>query len=92
MGLLSLANPSCDLRELSLDRAEPNGIWIAQDTGGAIKGAVRGDLYFGTGPEAGERAGTMNAPGRLWVFLPKGVAARIHTSDMATLGFHAGAP
>jgi len=68
------------------------GMLVAQDTGGAIKGAVRGDLYFGTGPEAGERAGTMNAPGRLWVFLPKGVAARIHTSDMATLGFHAGAP
>lgn len=68
------------------------GMLVAQDTGGAIKGAVRGDLYFGTGPEAGERAGTMNAPGRLWVFLPKGVAARIHMSDMATLGFHAGAP
>ena len=68
------------------------GLLVAQDTGGAIKGAVRGDLYFGTGPEAGERAGTMNAPGRLWVFLPKGVAARIHTADMASLGFQAGTP
>lgn len=68
------------------------GLLVAQDTGGAIKGAVRGDLYFGTGPEAGNRAGTMNAPGRLWVFLPKGVAARINSSGTAALGFHAGAP
>ncbi len=54
-----------------------SGLLIAQDTGGAIKGAVRGDLYFGTGFEAGERAGTMNAPGRLWVLLPNAVAARL---------------
>ena len=53
---------------------------------------MRGDLYFGTGPEAGERAGTMNAPGRLWVFLPKAVAARINSTDMAALGFQAGTP
>lgn len=68
------------------------GMLIAQDTGGAIKGAVRGDLYFGTGPEAGERAGTMNAPGRLWVFLPRTVADRLQGADVASLGFHAGAP
>lgn len=53
-----------------------SGLLIAQDTGGAIKGPVRGDLYFGTGDEAGDRAGTMNAPGRLWVLLPRNVAAR----------------
>lgn len=53
------------------------GLLISQDTGGAIKGPVRGDLYFGTGKEAGERAGTMNAPGRLWVFLPRKVAHRL---------------
>jgi len=68
------------------------GMLIAQDTGGAIKGAVRGDLYFGTGVEAGERAGTMNAPGRLWVFLPKGVAERLEQTDIAALGFQAGSP
>ncbi len=54
-----------------------SGLLIAQDTGGAIKGAVRGDIYFGTGFDAGERAGTMNAPGRLWVLLPRAVAARL---------------
>ncbi len=53
-----------------------SGLLIAQDTGGAIKGPVRGDLYFGTGNEAGNRAGTMNAPGRLWVLLPRRVAAQ----------------
>lgn len=54
-----------------------SGLLNAQDTGGAIKGPVRGDIYFGTGPEAGDRAGTMNAPGRLWVLLPRAVAARL---------------
>ena len=53
------------------------GMLVAQDTGGAIKGPVRGDIYFGTGAQAGERAGVTNAPGRLWVFLPKAVAARM---------------
>ncbi len=48
-----------------------------QQRTGAIKGAVRGDLYFGTGPDAGSRAGTMNAPGRLWVLLPRAVADRL---------------
>lgn len=58
-----------------------SGMLVAQDTGGAIKGAVRGDIFFGTGIEAGERAGTMNAPGRLWVLLPKAVAARLPGGD-----------
>lgn len=53
-----------------------SGLLISQDTGGAIKGPVRGDIYFGTGYDAGQRAGTMNAPGRLWVLLPEKVAAR----------------
>jgi len=54
-----------------------SGLLIAQDTGGAIKGPVRGDIYFGTGVEAGNRAGTMNAKGRLWVLLPRAVAERM---------------
>jgi len=54
-----------------------SGLLIAQDTGGAIKGRVRGDIYYGTGDEAGSRAGTQNAPGRMWAFLPRAVAARI---------------
>lgn len=59
---------------------EWSGLLIAQDTGGAIKGPVRGDIYFGTGYEAGQRAGTMNAQGRLWVLLPKPVAERLYKS------------
>lgn len=54
-----------------------SGLLIAQDTGGAIKGPVRGDIYFGTGVDAGNRAGTMNAKGRLWVLLPRAVAERM---------------
>lgn len=47
---------------------------IAQDTGGAINGQVRGDIFFGTGDDAGEIAGTMNSRGRKWVLLPRDVA------------------
>lgn len=56
---------------------EWSGFVVAQDTGGAIKGAVRGDIYFGTGTQAGQRADTMNAPGKLWVLLPRAVASRL---------------
>jgi len=45
---------------------------IAQDTGGAIRGPVRGDVFWGAGPEAEAVAGKMKNPGRLWVLLPKG--------------------
>ncbi|MEL6473675.1 MAG: MltA domain-containing protein [Pseudomonadota bacterium] len=60
-----------------------SGLMIAQDTGGAINGPVRGDIYFGTGDEAGQRAGTMNAPGRKWVLLPRSVAAALQRADGA---------
>lgn len=52
-------------------------LMIGQDTGGAIRGAVRGDIFFGFGEEAEQRAGTMNAPGRLYVLLPNEIAARL---------------
>jgi peptidoglycan lytic transglycosylase A len=44
---------------------------VAQDTGGAIKGAVRGDVFWGHGPTAAEKAGPMAASGRYYVLLPK---------------------
>ncbi len=60
-----------------------SGLVVSQDTGGAIKGAVRGDLYFGTGTDAGSRADTVNAPGRMWVLLPRAVAERIRLNNAA---------
>jgi membrane-bound lytic murein transglycosylase A len=44
---------------------------MAQDTGGAIKSAVRADFFWGFGPEAGEKAGKMKQRGMMWVLLPK---------------------
>ena len=44
---------------------------LAQDTGGAIKGPVRADFFWGAGYEAGRQAGAMKQQGRLWVLLPK---------------------
>lgn len=44
---------------------------LAQDTGTAITGAVRADYYVGTGFEAGELAGRLKQPLRLWVLWPK---------------------
>jgi membrane-bound lytic murein transglycosylase A len=48
-------------------------LMIAQDTGGAIRGPVRADFFWGTGPEAGQLAGRMRQQGRMWVLLPKGM-------------------
>lgn len=45
-------------------------LMLAQDTGGAIKGGVRADVFWGFGAEAGELAGRMREKGRLWVLLP----------------------
>ena len=45
-------------------------LMIAQDTGGAIKGALRGDVFWGFGAGAEERAGAMKAEGKFFVFLP----------------------
>lgn len=46
-------------------------LMFAQDTGGAIKGAVRADLFFGFGAEAEQLAGNMKAPGRLYMLVPR---------------------
>jgi membrane-bound lytic murein transglycosylase A len=55
--------------------AQPlNRLMVAQDTGGAIKGAVRADLYWGSGDEAAAQAGRMRQPGRMWVLLPNGTS------------------
>jgi membrane-bound lytic murein transglycosylase A len=46
----------------------------AQDTGGAIAGEVRADLYWGTGDAAGKLAGDMKQKGNLWLLWPKGAS------------------
>jgi membrane-bound lytic murein transglycosylase A len=47
-------------------------LMAAHDTGGAIRGAVRADFYWGTGPEAGLLAGRMRQQGRMWLLWPRG--------------------
>jgi len=64
---------------LWLDTTRPDGTALvrpvaAQDTGGAITGEVRADLYWGTGDAAGDLAGHMKQQGRLWMLWPKGAA------------------
>jgi len=61
---------------LTLDRAEANGLWVAQDTGGAIKGANRFDTFWGAGSQAARIAGGMSAGGTALILLPKAAVAR----------------
>ncbi|MFM8500418.1 MAG: 3D domain-containing protein, partial [Fluviibacter sp.] len=59
-----------------LDTTYPNSnkplqrLVLAQDTGGAIKGAVRADFFWGFGAEAGKEAGRMKQPGQMWALIP----------------------
>ncbi len=62
---------------LSLDRTEANGLWIAQDTGGAIKGANRLDSFWGAGEEARTIAGGITGRGEALLLLPKGTLKRL---------------
>lgn len=55
-------------------------LFIAQDIGGAIRGPVRGDVYFGHGKKAEASAGTMNQMGRFFALLPKPVVERLAKS------------
>jgi membrane-bound lytic murein transglycosylase A len=50
---------------------------LAQDTGGAIKGGVRGDMFWGHGPDAAAIAGAMKHAGRWYLLLPNAVADRL---------------
>ena len=63
---------------LTLDRPEANGLWVAQDVGGAIKGSNRFDTFWGHGAEATRIAGGMAAKGSALILLPRGslIAAR----------------
>jgi membrane-bound lytic murein transglycosylase A len=46
-------------------------LMIAQDTGGAIVGPVRGDFFWGAGAQARETAGRMKQVGQLYILLPR---------------------
>ncbi len=65
---------------LFIDTTEPNStnllqmMVMAQDTGSAIKGALRIDYFFGSGNEAGDLAGKMKQPVRIWMLQPKKLA------------------
>lgn len=66
---------------LAADGSDPlHGLLIAEDTGGAIRGAARADIFFGFGPEAEHRAGLMKAPGKFYLLLPKPLAERLGDS------------
>ena len=82
----AMNRPVTPLRSIAVDPAfvplgapvwlEKNGagkmrrLMIAQDTGSAIKGAQRADIFFGTGAAAGQAAGRLRDPGRMIVLLP----------------------
>ena len=55
------------LSTMPLDR-----LVLAQDTGGAIRGAIRADFFWGFGADAGRDAGRMRQDGRMWILWPKG--------------------
>jgi len=66
-----------------LDTSWPNDLdvplrrlMVAQDTGAAIRGAVRGDFFWGYGPKALAFAGKMKSRGRYYLLLPRDAAAR----------------
>lgn len=51
-------------------------LMLAQDTGGAIRGIVRADFFWGFGAQAGAQAGRMKQQGQMWVLLPPGAAPK----------------
>ena len=57
-----------------------NRLMIAQDTGGAIRGTVRGDVFWGAGKKASFLANHMQNEGRYWLLLPQHIAAALQAS------------
>ncbi|MEP2828521.1 MltA domain-containing protein [Parvibaculum sp.] len=67
---LTTEHPTAD----GANSVEVRRLMVAQDTGSAIKGLQRGDIFFGSGEEAGEIAGRMKAEGELIALVPKDIA------------------
>ncbi len=72
-----------DYQEVETDQ-RTRRLFIAQDTGGAIRGPIRGDVYVGGGKQAGELAGKMKQQGQLVMFAPKAVAQRLEAARAQT--------
>lgn len=72
--ILPLGAPVWLSTTMPKDGAPLQRLVMGQDVGGAIRGAVRADFFFGFGPEATENAGLMKQQGSLWVLLPKAAA------------------
>jgi membrane-bound lytic murein transglycosylase A len=70
---------------IDMDRNEADGLWVAQDTGGAIKGANRFDTFWGAGEAAERTAGGMSASGTALILLPQGSVARIEAAGARTI-------
>ncbi|PLX96043.1 MAG: transglycosylase [Desulfuromonas sp.] len=62
-----------------------NRLMLAQDTGGAIRGAVRADFFWGIGKQAGSIAGRMKQQGKMWVLLPKSLAPKMNEKTKSPL-------
>jgi membrane-bound lytic murein transglycosylase A len=63
---------AAELPTLPDGREQPfRRLMVAQDTGSAIRGSVRGDVFAGTGADAGLLAGMINHPARFFVLLPR---------------------
>jgi len=72
-----------------LSTTQPNSndpldrLMVAQDTGGAIRGGVRADFYWGSGDDAGRKAGSMKQQGKIWALLPKDYVFPTGTQEFA---------
>jgi membrane-bound lytic murein transglycosylase A len=67
-------------------RVQMQRLVFAQDTGGAIRGALRADYFWGFGAEAGQMARNTRHRGQMWVMLPHAEAARLSASRLVTRG------
>ena len=65
------ARRSTSRRRIRLSTRPLTRLVLAQDTGGAIRGAVRADFFWGFGDDAGREAGRMKQDGRMWILWPK---------------------
>jgi len=65
------------------DGEQFNRLMVSQDTGGAIRGPIRGDVFWGFGSEAAAMAGRMRSQGEMWVLVPNAIAERIAADQAA---------